>query len=353
LLSRLKQRLRAGISTPIGAYELTLLRLRRAAPPSAINTSPEQTAAPVARIDLATSAVRFLAERFVQLRELELPLAAADDNETILAAFHAALPAFHPDTRGVAMRNALSRLRDASSSSTIKSAATRAIAVSDLADGMPDRARILRADSTWSERWQAEAAALDAAYGAPIASRDWSDRSRDASISWYMEVHPELARGKAVLHVAPEPGLGKLVKATAREYVGLDATSGLGIDRVADLCDTGLEARRFDLVICHRVLEHVVDDAGAMREMHRLLRPGGTWQLSVPQAMHRPRTLEWIVPDLTQHEHVRIYGADLQGRLEAAGFQVQLEDWLLRRSEEEWRHRQAYPMRFYSAHRAD
>jgi SAM-dependent methyltransferase len=214
---------------------------------------------------------------------------------------------------------------------------------------MPDRARILRDDSTWGARWLAEAAALDAAYGAPIASRDWSDRSRDASISWYMEAHPELARGKAILHVAPEPGLRALLESLARQYLSLDATGGAGIVHVADLCDIGLESRRFDLMVCHRVLEHVVDDARAMREMHRVLKPGGVLQVSVPQAVHRARTLEWIVPDLTQHQHVRLYGADFAARLEAAGFDVQLEDWLLRLSDDELRQRVAYPMRFYRA----
>lgn len=350
MLSRLKQRLRTGISAPIGAYELTLLRFRRTAPPAALASS--QQTEPAAPIDLAASAVRVLVGRFPQLRELELPLTAADASE-LLAAFHAALPAFHADARGVATRNALSRLREASSSPAIKAAAIRAIAISDLADGMPDRARVLRDDSTWGPRWRDEAAALDAAYGAPIASRDWSNRSRDSSMCWYMEAHPKLAEGKSILHVAPEPRLHAQLKSAAREYVGLDATGGAGIDYVADLCDTALESGRFDLVLCHRVLEHVVDDMRAMHEMHRVLKPGGVLQVSVPQAVHRARTLEWIVPDLTQHQHVRLYGADFPTRLEAVGFDVQLEDWLLQRSDDEWRQRQAYPMRFYSARKAD
>jgi SAM-dependent methyltransferase len=349
LLSRLKERLRAGISTPIGAYELTLLRVRRAAAEDApASSKPEKSAPPP--IDLAASSVRFLVTRFPQLSELQMPLAMARADE-LLAVFHAALPAFHPDARGVAVRNALWGLRQVSEPS-LQAAVTRAIAVSDLADGMPDRARILRDDSTWGVHWREQAAALDSAYGAPIASQDWSDRSRDASMCWYIETHAEQARGKAILHVAPEPGLCAMLKDLGREYVGLDATGGAGIDVVADLCDIGLESGRFDLVVCHRVLEHVVDDARAMREMRRVLKPGGTLQVSVPQAVHRPRTLEWIVPDLTQHQHVRLYGADLTARLEAAGFRVQLEDWLLRQTEESWRRHGAYPMRFYSARAA-
>jgi SAM-dependent methyltransferase len=347
VLSRLKQRLRAGISAPLGEYELTLLRVRRVGPVSPSVPSGERAKAAKAPVDLAKSAAHYLAERFPQLRELELPLET--DSEQILAAFHAALLTFYPQARGVALRNTLAQLREASASPAIKASATRAIAVSDLADGMPDRSRMLRDDAKWGARWREEAAALDAAYGAPIATRDWSDRSRDASICWYFEAHPEQARGKSVLHIAPEPGLRALLKDMAREYISLDATGGADIDHVADLCDIGLPPNRFDLVVCHRVLEHVTDDLRAMREIHRVAKPGGALQLSVPQAVHRPSTLDWIVPDLTQHRHVRLYGADLSARLETAGFRVALEDWLLRKSDTEWAHRKAYPMRVYCA----
>jgi len=39
---------------------------------------------------------------------------------------------------------------------------------------------------------------------------------------------------------------------------------------------------RFDVIICMNVLEHIEDDAGALRHMLNLLRPGGTLFLLVP-----------------------------------------------------------------------
>ena len=41
-------------------------------------------------------------------------------------------------------------------------------------------------------------------------------------------------------------------------------------------------ARQFDSVVCLNVLEHIEDDRGALREMRRVIRPGGYLALLVP-----------------------------------------------------------------------
>jgi len=43
----------------------------------------------------------------------------------------------------------------------------------------------------------------------------------------------------------------------------------------------------FDTVICMEVLEHVPDMTAIMREVHRVLRPGGYWVISVPSVTLR------------------------------------------------------------------
>ena len=59
-----------------------------------------------------------------------------------------------------------------------------------------------------------------------------------------------------------------------------------GLDNVwqADICALPFVDRSFDIVICSSVLYHqwVKDVARAVREMHRVLRPGGLLLLNVP-----------------------------------------------------------------------
>jgi SAM-dependent methyltransferase len=77
----------------------------------------------------------------------------------------------------------------------------------------------------------------------------------------------------------------------------------------------------FDRVVAAEVLEHIPDDAGAIAELARVLRPGGTMAVTVPRWL--PEKVCWALSD-EDHEveggHVRIYTADeLVGKLTAAG----------------------------------
>lgn len=65
----------------------------------------------------------------------------------------------------------------------------------------------------------------------------------------------------------------------------------------------------FDVVICSEVLEHIFDQRGVIRELERVLRPGGTLVASVPRAW--PERLCWWLSDAYHEEpggHIRIYG---------------------------------------------
>lgn len=42
------------------------------------------------------------------------------------------------------------------------------------------------------------------------------------------------------------------------------------------------KTKDFDTIVCINVLEHIKDDAAALKNMHRLLKPGGTLILHVP-----------------------------------------------------------------------
>ncbi len=77
----------------------------------------------------------------------------------------------------------------------------------------------------------------------------------------------------------------------------------------------------FDYVVCSEVLEHLPEDSRAMRELTRVLKPGGLMAVTVPR--WGPELLCWALSS-AYHEaeggHVRIYrGTELTRRLEAVG----------------------------------
>jgi SAM-dependent methyltransferase len=80
-----------------------------------------------------------------------------------------------------------------------------------------------------------------------------------------------------------------------------------------------------DRVGAAEVLEHIPDDSAAIRELSRVLRPGGTLAVTVPSWL--PERVCWALSD-AYHEveggHVRIYtSAELERRLRAAGLVVE------------------------------
>jgi len=77
----------------------------------------------------------------------------------------------------------------------------------------------------------------------------------------------------------------------------------------------------FDRVIASEVLEHIPDDTAAMRELARVLRPGGMMAVTVPRCV--PEAINWALSDEyhdTPGGHVRIYRrSTLERRLGSAG----------------------------------
>ncbi|MBI2881404.1 MAG: methyltransferase domain-containing protein [Candidatus Tectomicrobia bacterium] len=65
-------------------------------------------------------------------------------------------------------------------------------------------------------------------------------------------------------------------------YRTLDVVPGENVDLVADLANLPFAEGSLDGVLCHQVLEHATDPFRAVREMHRVLRPGGWAMISTP-----------------------------------------------------------------------
>ena len=90
----------------------------------------------------------------------------------------------------------------------------------------------------------------------------------------------------------------------------------------------------FDVIYCSHVLEHVASDRAAMRELRRVLAPGGWAILQVPiirETTYEDASITSEAGRLAafgQHDHVRAYGRDYPQRLAEAGFQAEADDYV-------------------------
>lgn len=143
-----------------------------------------------------------------------------------------------------------------------------------------------------------------------------------------------LIQGKRILHFAPEPTISKLLADTAAKYVSADLCRD-DVDMQLDMCKMSSVADgSFDLVIACDVLEHVLNDSAALREIHRVLTIHGWVILTVPQKDnlatkyedHILTTPEGRKQAFGQEDHLRIYGDDFDLFLEAHGFTVTIVD---------------------------
>lgn len=141
---------------------------------------------------------------------------------------------------------------------------------------------------------------------------------------------PFFGRKLRLLHVAPEPAFqDRLRGAPGVDYTSFDKTSELA-DVHGDLTELPFPDASFDAILCLHVLDYVADDARAMRELRRVLAPGGFAVIQIPIDLSRETTDEdTSVTDPAEQlrrfrleGHVRVYGRDYVQRLERAGFAV-------------------------------
>ena len=136
---------------------------------------------------------------------------------------------------------------------------------------------------------------------------------------------------QSVLHVAPEQCFyGRFRKMKNLDYLTADLDSPIA-DVKMDIHDIQYEDNHFDVVFCNHVLEHVTDDRQCMRELCRVLKPGGLAIMQVPFKAGVKVTDE--DPSITdpeerirrfgQYDHVRQYGSDYPDRLREEGFKVE------------------------------
>ena len=153
----------------------------------------------------------------------------------------------------------------------------------------------------------------------------------------YLQQHTDIfAKNLSLLHIAPEYFPAKEFTASANiRYVpaGLRAPY---IKVELDILQIPFPDNCFEVVICYHVLDRILDDVQAMREMHRVLKPGGLVFPQSPIDDRRDTTFEdptCVTPEdrerlFGKSYHVRIYGLDFKDRLAEAGFSVRLDHFV-------------------------
>ena len=153
-------------------------------------------------------------------------------------------------------------------------------------------------------------------------------KARNALITWAVSRYFPGAR--AILDVGC--GNGQVSRALQRAFPNLRLTAceafpeGLAIAArkvpTAELVQADIRdlpwSEEFDVVGAFDVLEHVTDDAAALRQMVRATRPHGGVIVTVPQH-------QWLWSPIDDYSrHVRRYSrVELRSRLEAAGLRVE------------------------------
>ncbi len=95
------------------------------------------------------------------------------------------------------------------------------------------------------------------------------------------------------------------------KYIGMDAKAGSAVTVVGDVHRMPFEDQFFDTVVCTAVLEHVKDDSVVLKEIYRVLKPGGNLVTTIPFIHHYHKDPE----DYRRYSHVGLCSA-----LENIGF---------------------------------
>jgi SAM-dependent methyltransferase len=167
-------------------------------------------------------------------------------------------------------------------------------------------------------------------YDVFFAERDLEKYVRDVQNRWRFSLIDDVLRqlfpdeGPEILDVGCGLGVARRKLSIPRAYLGVDISSRtielareLHPDAEPDFCvgslpNLPLASASVDAAICLEVLEHLEDDSAALRELGRIIRPGGFLIVSVPGTYYWPAYRELI-------GHFRHYTPESLGDVLAEG----------------------------------
>jgi len=135
-----------------------------------------------------------------------------------------------------------------------------------------------------------------------------------------------------LLHFAPERAFSSFLRKFGFPTYRTADLGGMEVDNQIDIMQMQeYQDNEWDAFICSHVLEHVKDDAAALRELFRILKPNGWGILMVPLMSHFEVTLEdsTLVSEAERYrffgqaDHVRLYAKkDFLMRVTKVGFLI-------------------------------
>lgn len=144
-----------------------------------------------------------------------------------------------------------------------------------------------------------------------------------------------------ILHFAPEYAIfRKMMEIKNAVYIDADINPAYARN-VIDITNIPFSENYFDFIICSHVLGHVPDEPLAIKEMFRVLKPGGialvSTLLSDKDVTFEDENIKTPTDKLKHYgefDLCRLHGKDFAKRLQAIGFIVEEIDYRLSFSDE-------------------
>ena len=281
-----------------------------------------------------------------------------DNINKIYSFYKSIIPVISPNTRNVFLRNKLLELKYFLEKKD-KKQIDLLISELNFDDSVFERVFQL----TDKKNVQKELKKYEKAYGSKLFNNKykylWKNSDRAECLIFYFKKNKHLLKNKKILHISPEKKLREFLTKNKKdllikEYLtsNFEDLKKTHHDYSFNIENINNKSSEFDLIICHRVMEHVFDDKKGFNELMRVLKKNGILNISFPETSNK-KTTEWIFQDSTHHDHVRQYGYNFKNILDKNKYNIKLEKFFLKESFNYSSNSRLYPMRFYNIHKSD